>query len=201
MANNNGGNKNQLSQKEGVFEAITRVLGKTEFEEPVKLERDDREKVRKIIFDGFKSGNIVFNQDMPDDKELMTYTSGLVSNWLRKDSRLNGDTKYEPKNPGARAGSGDEQLKAMKALREAQTDPKIKAEIEKEIEKRLAELKPRKDINVNALPEHLRQFVPESLKATASSNDNSSVESVDEENSDVNYDDNGEPIDYDEQNK
>src|SRR5665213_1962213 len=45
------------------------------------------------------------------------YVPGMVSNWIRKDLRLNGGEKYETKNPGSRAGQGDDQLKNLKALK------------------------------------------------------------------------------------
>jgi hypothetical protein len=85
----------------------------------------------------------------------------LVSNWQRKDTRLNGGDKYETKNPGSRTGSQDEQVKAMRNLLKTQTDPAIKAQIQKAIEERLAEIKPESkvEINVEALPEHFRHLV------------------------------------------
>jgi len=44
---------------------------------------------------------------LADDAKLRSYCSGLQSNWLRKDTRLNGGVKYVAKNPGSRAGSTD----------------------------------------------------------------------------------------------
>ena len=62
----------------------------------------------------------------------------MVSNWIRKDLRLNGGEKYETKNPGSRAGQGDDQLKNLKALKAQH--PEHATEIDVEIAKRVAEL-------------------------------------------------------------
>ena len=84
---------------------------------------------------------------------------GLVNNWLRKDGRLNGGVKYTAKNPGSRSGSGDEAIRAMKTLLSVTTDASAKLEIQAAIEARQAELKPKVEVNVAALPESLRHLV------------------------------------------
>ncbi len=155
-----GGRHGPISQKEGVYEAIVAVKGTSEFNGAVTLSDDERTLVREALRDGFKRGEIAYAGDLPDDKELFTYTSGLVSNWLRKDTRLSGGVKYTPKHPGIRAGSGDESIKAMKSLLTTVTDPAEKLEIQKAIDARTAELKPQpKPIKVEALPEHLRKYL------------------------------------------
>ena len=68
----------------------------------------------------------------------------MLSNWLRKDKRLNGNVQYVAKNPGSRAGSTDPQIKAMRVLLSTQEDPTKRAEIQAFIDKRLAEIKPAK---------------------------------------------------------
>jgi len=84
------------------------------------------------------------------------YVPGMVSNWLRKDLRLNGGEKYETKNPGSRAGSGDEQLKNLKALKSLH--PEHSAAIDEQIAVRLAEIAPKKTVTVDLdkIPEALR---------------------------------------------
>jgi hypothetical protein len=87
--------------------------------------------------------------------------SGLQSNWLRKDKRLNGGVKYQAQNPGSRVGSTDPQVKALRALIKTQSDEIKIAEIQSFIDKRLAEIKPNKSvtIDVNALPAELQHLV------------------------------------------
>ena len=147
-----------MNQKEAVFRAISAVKGGETFEGPVELSRDEREKVSQIVAESFTKGEVSFADGKREGKELTTYVSGLISNWLRKDDRLNGGVKYTPKNPGARAGTGDEMMKAMRLLLQATTDPKAREEIQAEIDKRISELKPKKVINTDALPEHLRKY-------------------------------------------
>jgi hypothetical protein len=94
------------------------------------------------------------------DAELKTYISGLTSNWVRKDKRLNGDVAYIAKAPGSRAGSGDLQLKAMRTLQSQLTNPSDKAEVQAHIDARVKEISATKIkkvvIDASVLPEALR---------------------------------------------
>jgi len=148
-----------MNQKEAVYKAVTAVKKTQSFDGPVTLSRDERDQVSKLVAESFTKGEVAFADGPREGKELSSYVSGLISNWLRKDNRLNGGVQYQPKNPGARTGSGDEAVKAMRALMQATTDPTAKKEIQAEIDKRLAALKPRKEIDINQIPEHLRKYV------------------------------------------
>lgn len=147
-----------MKQKDAVFNAVSSVKGTTDFTSQVTLSKEERASVAQTIFTGIKNGTVAYGGDVSNDTELTTYISGLVSNWLRKDTRLSGGTKYVAKNPGTRTGSGDESVKAMRALLSATTDETARAEIQTAIDARLTELKPKKVINVAALPENLRHF-------------------------------------------
>lgn len=148
-----------MKQGDAVYQAILNVCGEREGKyEPTK---DERASVKQILYQGFKEGKIVLGKDY-SDKELSDYIPGLVSNWLRKDKRLNGGVKYEPTNPGSRAGSGDAQVKAMRALLATKTDPSERAEIQGYIDARVAILKPSKskvELVVDDLPEELKRLV------------------------------------------
>lgn len=153
------------TQKEAVFSAVTNVLGEQNIsiEEGVSvapyMTREVRSQVNQILFEGFKSGHIELDKEFTDS-ELKGYVSGLQSNWIRKDKRLNGGVSYIAKNPGSRAGSGDPALKAMRALLSTLTTESDKAEVQSEIDKRVAELQVSKaktvEINYSALPAHLQ---------------------------------------------
>ena len=147
----------KMSQKEAVFQAITNVIG--EFEGACVPTKEQRATVNQILFEGFRAGTIELDREF-DDKELKQYVSGLQSNWLRKDKRLNGNVQYVAKNPGSRAGSSDPQLKAMRALLATKTDETERAEIQAFIDKRVAEVKPAKTVTINVadLPEELRHL-------------------------------------------
>lgn len=128
------------------------------------LTSDDKSKVVDILCKGFTDGYIEMSQEGRDKyfsnpSELRKYTVGLVNNWIRKAPEFNNGCQYTAKNPGSRTGAGDETLKALKAIMSLTSDPVTKAEIQSEIDKRLAELKPRVEINISALPEHLRHLV------------------------------------------
>jgi len=157
------------SQKEAVFSAVSSVIneaGITVHEGEsfsTHLNRELRAQVTNILVEGFNSGTIALDKSFTSEAELRTYCSGLTSNWLRKDGRLNGGVKYEAKNPGSRVGSSDAQLKAMRQLLSTKTDPSEKAEIQSFINTRVAEIKasrkPAKTIDVSALPEELQHLV------------------------------------------
>lgn len=146
------------TQKEAVFHAVTHVVGAVPDSSPVELTREQRAQVNMILFEGFRSGTIELDREY-SDTELKAYVSGLQSNWLRKDKRLNGGVAYVPKNPGSRAGGGDAQLKALRTLQKMQTDPAKILEIQSFIDKRLAEIKPASTkeatVNVADLPAEL----------------------------------------------
>ena len=128
----------QVTQKDAVYAAVISVTG-FNGEGQCTPSRDQRKDIAAILFEGFKSGHIQLDREF-SDTELNTYISGLMSNWLRKDTRLNGGVKYVAKNPGSRQGSGDEQLKALRALMSSLTDEADKAEVQAHIDARVAEL-------------------------------------------------------------
>lgn len=147
-----------MTQKEAVFAAVVNVCG--QLDGAYTPSKEERGQVNNILFEGFKAGNVQFDGEIPDDSKLKAYVSGLQSNWLRKDKRLNGNVQYTAKNPGSRAGSTDAQIKAMRLLLATKSDPSEREEIQAFITKRLAEIKPAKTvtIDVSALPEELRHL-------------------------------------------
>ena len=134
-----------MKQSDAVYQAVVNVMG-TQDEGAYVPTKEQRAEVNAILFEGFRSETIDFSPEAKvkakDDKWLKEYCSGLQSNWLRKDKRLNGNTVYLAKNPGSRTGSTDPQVKAMKILLGTKTDPSEIAEIQQYIDKRLAEIKP-----------------------------------------------------------
>lgn len=139
----------QLSQREAVFSAVCQVTGQESFDTAVTLSDDQRSSVISILCEGFKDGSVFLadtesnKEKLSNNSEMRKYVSGLVSNWLRKDPNLNGGTKHTIKNPGSRAGQGDEQIKNLKALRTlfvSQGETAKIAVIDAAIEKRNAEI-------------------------------------------------------------
>lgn len=145
---------NKLSQKEAVYQAVVNVTG-FKGEGAVAITKEQRAQVTNILFAGFKSQSIELDREY-SDADLKGYCSGLQSNWLRKDVRLNGGTKYAAKNPGSRAGASDPQLKALKSLMMTEgLSEEDKAEIQVAIDTRTAEIskaKVQKTVDFSALP-------------------------------------------------
>lgn len=87
-----------LSQKDAVFSIISKILHdkgvKVEFGKTRVYEIfvDDYKRLAiDMLVAGFKDGSIHLTKDVLDIK---VYASTLISNWLRKDSRLNGGFMY-----------------------------------------------------------------------------------------------------------
>lgn len=112
--------------------------------------------IQAILMQGFLSGQIELSSESKRNESYLTkYIPGLVNNHVRKDKRLNGGTEYVAKNPGSRQGAGDAQLKALRQLLTMVPDAD-KPEIEAAIKARQAELAPKTEIDLSALPEFLR---------------------------------------------
>jgi hypothetical protein len=157
------------TQKEAVFTAVSSVLGEAGIQVnegdnfATHLTRELRSQVTNILVEGFNSGSISLDKSFSNESDLRTYCSGLTSNWLRKDLRMNGGMKYVAKNPGSRVGSTDVQLKAMRALLSTKNDPAERAEIQSFIDARVAEVrtskKPAKEIDASAIPAELQKYL------------------------------------------
>ncbi len=148
----------KLNQKEAVFAAIVSVTGFVG-DGVLAITKEQRAQVNAILFESFRAGKIALDREYTDS-DLKSYVSGLQSNWIRKDKRLNGGMKYEPKNPGSRAGSTDEQLKAIRALKgQTPKDHPHYADIVEAETARMSEIaatKVQKTVDLTALPEALR---------------------------------------------
>jgi hypothetical protein len=156
------------NQKDGVFQAICSVFGQDHFDGEVNLDKDLRSQVYEIVANGLFHGDINMTDTAREkyntEEKLRTkYVPGLVNNWLRKDTRLNGGVKYQAKNPGSRAGSGDKVVRELKKLRSTLTDDSQIQTVNTEIDKRMAEIQAEKaksiEIDLSVLPEHLQELI------------------------------------------
>ena len=161
------------SQKNAVCELLLLVLSMRDVEYTLNgevnikdvLTPSDKAWVRQEVTKGFYEGEISMSEQaqakfLSNETEMKKYVHGLVNNWIKKCPDFNQGSKYVPKNPGSRAGQGDDQVKAMRNLKKTTNDLTAIAEIDKAIADRLAEIKPATvEINVEALPEHLRHLV------------------------------------------
>lgn len=158
----------KITQKEATFNAVMSVLAENGIsvsegtDVNTLMNKELRSQISAILIEGFHNETIELDKAY-DDKGLKGYTSGLLSNWLRKDKRLNGGTKYSAKNPGSRAGSGDPSLTAMRRLLTTLTTDEDKAEVQEAINARLAEIQASKvkavSIDASVLPAELAKFI------------------------------------------
>lgn len=82
----------KLSQKDAVYNFVTEALAGTTPAEGQKLKdlvtKEVRKVVRQRLFQAVKSGDVKLSKQF-DDSKLKKYCSGLINNWLKKDSRFN----------------------------------------------------------------------------------------------------------------
>jgi hypothetical protein len=134
-----------LTQKEGVFNAIVELFGfvpaKGVVFDPTK---EQRKEIIELVSVEITEGRVDFSAEAKakyNSFDLVKgYVNGMVSNWLRKDTRLNGGDAYVTKNPGSRAGQGDETLRNLKALKATLTEASHIEAVDEEIAKRTAEI-------------------------------------------------------------
>ncbi len=124
----------------------------------------DKVTIRSILFTAFRAGEIeykeTFQHKVDDDKELKSYVSSLLNNWVRKAIEFNAGIKHEAKNPGSRAGNSDPEIKEMKKLLLVTADPEAQAVIQATIDAKLAEIKASKQqvsVDYDQLPAELRE--------------------------------------------
>lgn len=155
-----------VNQKAAVYNAVSSI---TNFEDgdKVTLTTEGRAQIISIVAAGFEANEVSMSEVacqkyLGNPQELKKYTSGLVNNWLRKDTRMNGGDKYTTKNPGSRAGNGDSMVKNLKALKSTLTDQDKIDQVEQAIQQRQAELKAEKakDVAIDF------DQIPAELKAT-----------------------------------
>jgi len=158
-----------INQKSAVYVAITHVLAEAgiKYEDGQDVSSlmtpERRALVNQILIQGFrnKEDGISCTKQY-DDKHLKSYVSGLVSNWIKKDKRFNGNTAYVPKNPGSRQGLGDVALKNMKLLLATVDKEEDRVEIQAYIDAHQIEVNAKA---VKKSPEVDFSKLPEALKA------------------------------------
>lgn len=84
----------KIAQKDAVFKYISEALataGQT-VSDLKTMSPDDKKQFRKVVrkrlFESIKSGEVKLSKQY-DDSRLKKYCSGLINNWLKKDTRLN----------------------------------------------------------------------------------------------------------------
>jgi hypothetical protein len=163
----------KMTQREAVYQAIHTVFADNgvEFEDGQNasevLTKEMRDSVHTTVFNGFKEGTVELeatpaNQEkLASEAKLNSYVSGLISNWIRKDKRFNGNVSYVPKNPGSRAGQGDSTLKTLRALKKQYAGTPQEVLIDKEINARVMVIASEKAKSTKLSPEQISSLPAE----------------------------------------
>ena len=160
----------QVNQKDGVFNAVTSITEVMDGE-AVSLTKDQKSTLIGMLAESLETGAILVTETKrskcTEAKHWRDYASNILNNWTRKDTRLNGGTKYVTKNPGSRAGAGDDQLRELKKFKSTLSDADQITAVDKAIDERLAVLQAErnagkvKEINFDLIPEfaHLKNNI------------------------------------------
>lgn len=158
-----------ISQKDGVYNVVVAFCDENEIDfEPsstvIKFDKAQRATMIEMLVVATEAGELEVKSEKAQ-ADLKEYWNGTLSNWLRKDLRLNGNVPHEIKNPGSRAGAGDAEMKELKKLLTKVTatgNEENIAAVTKAIEDRkqvIAKLKEKDTvINEEILPESLRHL-------------------------------------------
>ena len=126
-----------MSQKELVFSVVSAMVEITG--DKVVLSKEQIGECALQLTDLTLKGEVVVNgkgKDYSDPAELVKYWRGTVRNWLRRDLRLNGGVKDEPKTK--RGPRESDQIKATRGfLASLPEDDERRGDVESEAERAL----------------------------------------------------------------
>ena len=150
-----------MKQSEAVYQATLNVMG--EQDGAYVPTKEERAQIVSIVAEGISGGDVDFSDAAKlkynTPAKVKTYTSGMVSNWLRKDTKLNGGTKYIPANPGSRAGMSDPEVKNLKLLiKSGKLDAKQTSIAQARVDEKVQAIKAEKanvEIDFTAIPSDL----------------------------------------------
>jgi hypothetical protein len=159
-----------VNQKEACYAAVKAWLQEKGIHhddgEHLSLSKDAKREIVEMITQAAVAGEMEFSEaaliKMNTVEKLRNYCSSLLSNWLRKDTRLNGSVAYVPKNPGTKTGQTDEVVRNLRALRAKLTEESHLEAIDAQIQKRLEELRTAKTqqvaVDFNKIPVNIRNL-------------------------------------------
>lgn len=81
------------SQKELSYEIISSLRNQGRSDSEILMEGS------LILLESFKKGEWIKSKGSNDDLSIIRYGRDLLKNWIKKDPRLNGGSKYIPLNP------------------------------------------------------------------------------------------------------
>lgn len=161
----------KIQQKQAVYEASMYVLKENNinFKEGVDtlvdiLNKEMRAKIVYILMESFKMGKIVLNKPKSTDTELKKYTNSIISNWAKKDIRLNGGIKYERNNDISIRSDNvlselNKFLKQIKLAGDPYTEERIKIEINNRKEALRMEQLSNMKVDENFVPDNIKHLI------------------------------------------
>jgi hypothetical protein len=133
-----------LSQKEAVYKAVT-----------AKKQEDgsfDRKEVIDELFNMFRAGEFIHKDPskVAEDKALRDMCGGILSNWLRKDSRLGGAEPAATRQGRKRPRPVDDEMKRlMRAKVVLTTEGQPTQEIDDLIQQRTSQIESERTVALN----------------------------------------------------
>ena len=154
------------SQKDAVYNTVVDVFNQNNIQFSTGstdarqlLDKNLRKQIIDSLITQFENDEIALSSRQKDIRE---YVSGLLSNWLRKDLRLNGNVRHQIKNPGSRKGQQDPLIKNLRIL-QSTLEPQSEAYVaaQQRIDARLLEIKKSQapKIDITALPPEFHQYI------------------------------------------
>ena len=159
------------SQREMAEIVILAVTGhEANSDTPVSISAAQLTEVVNTLTDKAMEGETTFKDTesnrvkLADRSKMLKYIKGQTNDTLRKSKKLNGNTEYATKNPGSRRGSGDAVVKAIKLTMSRVVGDEVATnkcldELAKRYEAIRLESQKAVAVNVEDLPEALRQYV------------------------------------------
>jgi len=134
------------SQRDAVYDAVVLFLASRNESingRKVELSTEERVAVNQTLAKSLHDGEYIFNaKDKYDSLEKVEgYSIRLLSNWLRRDTRLNGGVKHVIKNVGSRLHAKDTIVKKLRSLRRKLSDLREIEIVDAEISNRVRALK------------------------------------------------------------
>lgn len=154
-----------MNQKEGTYSVVSAVLkaNKKTIDPttPVVLTSEERAECIAKLSVMFSDSQISCSRTY-EAKELKTYCGGLLSNWLKKDKRLNGNVDFELQKPGSRADNVTPAIVELRKLRRkvkgTPNEAKVQSILNEEIAKHKA-ARNKEEIDFDLIPEELQNLV------------------------------------------
>ena len=158
-----------MKQSETVYACVQAVFAEAgmKFEDGMNvsdhLTKELRSQVCNMVVSAIEAGECDFSESAhakyPTTDDKAKYVRGLLWNWFRKDERLNGGVKYQPKNPGSRIGSQDEEVKNLRLLiKSGQLSDAQIAKAQARVDQKIAAIKAERnktEIDFDAIPSDL----------------------------------------------